>query len=73
MISSMEAVSSECWERKWEQGDSESREMLQLGTGHMLFERMWRERSFKTAWIQVVPVWYTLLAHAPGIHGNTLR
>ena len=54
MIPSMEAVRSEWWERKWEQGDSESREMLQLGTGHILFERMRRERSFNTAWIQIV-------------------
>ena len=30
-------------------------EMLQSGTEHMFFEWRWRERSFNTAWMQVVP------------------
>ena len=55
MRSLMETVSSEWRERKWEQGDSVSNEMLQSGTGHILFEWRWRERSLNTAWIQVVP------------------
>ena len=55
MRSLMETVSSEWGEKKWEQGDSVSNEMLQSGTGHILFEWRWRERSFNTAWLQVVP------------------
>ena len=32
-----------------------SKEILQSGTGHTLFQWGWRERNFSTAWMQVVP------------------